>query len=184
MKKAIMYGGGNIGRGFIGKVFSDSGYEVCFLDIMQPLIDEMNRRHGYTVRIVSNAETVDAPVKNVRAVNSSTPQALEEIATCDIMATAVGVNVLPKIAPVIAEGVKKRMRESGRPLDIILCENQLEADVLMRGWINERLNDEEKAWAEKNLGLVEASIGRMVPPLTAEETLDQSLPSGRVWLKD
>ena len=62
MKKAIMYGGGNIGRGFIGKVFSDSGYEVCFLDIMQPLIDEMNRRHGYTVRIVSNAETVEAPV--------------------------------------------------------------------------------------------------------------------------
>lgn len=175
MKKAIMYGGGNIGRGFIGKVFSDSGYEVCFLDIMQPLIDEMNRRHGYTVRIVSNAETVEAPVKNVRAVNSSTPQALEEIATCDIMATAVGVNVLPKIAPVIAEGVKRRMRESGRPLDIILCENQLEADVLMRGWINERLNDEEKAWAEKNLGLVEASIGRMVPPLTAEEKAKDSL---------
>lgn len=175
MKKAIMYGGGNIGRGFIGKVFSDSGYEVCFLDIMQPLIDEMNRRHGYIVRIVSNAETVEAPVKNVRAVNSSTEQALEEIATCDIMATAVGVNVLPKIAPVIAEGVKKRMRESGKPLDIILCENQLEADVLMRGWINERLNDEEKAWAEKNLGLVEASIGRMVPPLTAEEKAKDSL---------
>ena len=175
MKKAVMYGGGNIGRGFIGKVFSDSGYEVCFLDIMQPLIDEMNRRGGYTVRIVSNAETVNAPVKNVRAVNSSTEQALEEIATCDIMATAVGVNVLPKIAPVIAEGVKKRMRESGRPLDIILCENQLEADVLMRGWINERLNDEEKAWAEKNLGLVEASIGRMVPPLTPEEKAKDSL---------
>ena len=170
-----MYGGGNIGRGFIGKVFSDSGYEVCFLDIMQPLIDEMNRRHGYTVRIVSNAETVNAPVRNVRAVNSATPQALEEIATCDIMATAVGVNVLPKIAPVIAEGVKKRMRESGRPLDIILCENQLEADVLMRGWINERLNDEERAWAEKNLGLVEASIGRMVPPLTPEEKAKDSL---------
>ena len=175
MKKAVMYGGGNIGRGFIGKVFSDSGYEVCFLDIMQPLIDEMNRRGGYTVRIVSNAETVNAPVKNVRAVNSSTEQALEEIATCDIMATAVGVNVLPKIAPVIAEGVKKRMRESGRPLDIILCENQLEADVLMRGWINERLNDEERACAEKNLGLVEASIGRMVPPLTAEEKAKDSL---------
>ena len=170
-----MYGGGNIGRGFIGKVFSDSGYEVCFLDIMQSLIDEMNRRGGYTVRIVSNAETVEAPVKNVRAVNSSTEQALEEIATCDIMATAVGVNVLPKIAPVIAEGVKKRMRESGKPLDIILCENQLEADVLMRGWINERLNDEERAWAEQNLGLVEASIGRMVPPLTPEEKAKDSL---------
>lgn len=175
MKKAVMYGGGNIGRGFIGKVFSDSGYEVCFLDIMQGLIDEMNRRGGYTVRIVSNAQSVDAPVKNVRAVNANLPEALEEIATCDIMATAVGVNILPRIAPTIAAGLKKRMRESGRPLDIILCENQLGADELMRGWLNECFCEEERAWAENNVGLVEASIGRMVPPLTAEERARDSL---------
>ena len=168
MKKAIMYGGGNIGRGFIGKVFADSGYEVVFLDIMQSLIDEMNRRGEYNVRIVSNAETVDTTVKPVRAVNSSTEQAIDEIVTCDIMATAVGVNILPKIAPVIAKGVVARMEKSGKPLDIILCENQLEADVLMRGWIYACLTDEQKAWADKNLGLIEASIGRMVPPLTPE----------------
>ena len=163
-----MYGGGNIGRGFIGKVFADSGYEVVFLDIMQGLIDEMNRRGEYTVRIVSNAETVDTAVKPVRAVNSTTDQAIEEIATCDIMATAVGVNILPRIAPVIARGVVARMEGSGRPLDIILCENQLEADILMRGWIYECLNDGQRAWADRNLGLIEASIGRMVPPLTPE----------------
>ena len=167
-QKAIMYGGGNIGRGFIGKVFADSGYEVVFLDIMQSLIDEMNRRGAYTVRIVSNAETVDTTVKPVRAVNSTTDQAIEEIATCDIMATAVGVNILPRIAPVIARGVVARMEGSGRPLDIILCENQLEADILMRGWIYECLNDAQRAWADRNLGLIEASIGRMVPPLTPE----------------
>lgn len=168
MKKAIMYGGGNIGRGFIGKVFADSGYEVVFLDIMQSLIDEMNRRGEYNVRIVSNAETVDTTVKPVRAVNSSTGQAIDEIVTCDIMATAVGVNILPKIAPVIAKGVVARMERSGKPLDIILCENQLEADILMRGWIYECLTDAQKAWADENLGLIEASIGRMVPPLTPE----------------
>ena len=61
MKTAIMYGAGNIGRGFIGKVFADSGYEVCFLDIMQEIIDEMNARGQYHVHIVSNAETVDMP---------------------------------------------------------------------------------------------------------------------------
>ena len=168
MKKAIMYGGGNIGRGFIGKVFADSGYEVVFLDIMQSLIDEMNRRGEYNVRIVSNAETVDTTVKPVRAVNASTEQAIDEIVTCDIMATAVGVNILPKIAPVIARGVVARMEKSGKPLDIILCENQLEADILMRGWIYECLTDAQKAWADQNLGLIEASIGRMVPPLTPE----------------
>ncbi len=168
MKKAVMYGGGNIGRGFIGKVFADSGYEVVFLDIMQSLIDEMNRRGEYNVRIVSNAETVDAVVKPVRAVNSTTAQAIEEIASCDIMATAVGVNILPKIAPVIARGVIARMEGSGKPLDIILCENQLEADVLMRGWVYECLNEAQRTWADRNLGLIEASIGRMVPPLTPE----------------
>ena len=163
-----MYGGGNIGRGFIGKVFADSGYEVVFLDIMQGLIDEMNRRGEYNVRIVSNAETLDTTVKPVRAVNSTTDAAIDEIVSCDIMATAVGVNILPKIAPVIAKGVVARMERSGKPLDIILCENQLEADVLMRGWINECLTDAQRAWADQNLGLVEASIGRMVPPLTPE----------------
>ena len=168
MKTAVMYGGGNIGRGFIGKVFADSGYEVCFLDIMQDIIDEMNARGQYTVRIVSNEGAQDTTVKPVRAVNSLTEQAIDEIVNCDIMATAVGVNVLPKIAPVIAKGVIARMERSGKPLDIILCENQLGADELMRGWIDEKLNDEQRVWADQNLGLVEASIGRMVPPLTPE----------------
>ncbi|MBR0368585.1 MAG: mannitol-1-phosphate 5-dehydrogenase [Clostridia bacterium] len=168
MKTAIMYGAGNIGRGFIGKVFADSGYEVCFLDIMQDIIDDMNARGEYHVRIVSNAGEEDTVVKPVRAVNSLTEQAIDEIVNCDIMATAVGVNVLPKIAPVIARGAAARMARNGRPLDIILCENQLGADELMRGWINENLTDEQRAWADQNLGLVEASIGRMVPPLTPE----------------
>ncbi|MBR2698492.1 MAG: mannitol-1-phosphate 5-dehydrogenase [Clostridia bacterium] len=168
MKTAIMYGAGNIGRGFIGKVFADSGYEVCFLDIMQEIIDEMNARGEYHVRIVSNAGEEDTVVRPVRAVNSLTEQAIDEIVNCDIMATAVGVNVLPKIAPVIAKGVAARMERTGKPLDIILCENQLGADELMRGWINEKLTDDERAWADEDLGLVEASIGRMVPPLTPE----------------
>ena len=168
MKKAIMYGAGNIGRGFIGKVFSDSGYEVCFLDIMQDVIDEMNRRGEYTVRIVSNEGETDTTVRPVRAVNSTTEQAVQEIGDCDIMATAVGVNILPRVAPAIARGVIARMEQSGRPLNIILCENQLEVDVLMRGWLYACFNDEQKKWADENLGLVEPSIGRMVPPLTPE----------------
>ena len=168
MKTAIMYGAGNIGRGFIGKVFADSGYEVCFLDIMQEIIDDMNARGEYHVRIVSNAGEEDTVVKPVRAVNSLAEQAIDEIVNCDIMATAVGVNVLPKIAPVIAKGVAARMERNGRPLDIILCENQLGADEMMRGWINEKLTDDQRVWADENLGLVEASIGRMVPPLTPE----------------
>ena len=174
MKKAVMYGAGNIGRGFIGKVFSDSGYEVCFLDIVPAVINELNSRHEYPVRIVANTGNHDEIVNNVRAVHAGSAEAVAEIASCDIMATAVGVNVLHKIAPVIAKGIAARMGV-GRTLDIILCENQLEADKLMRGWIYEHLDEGQKKWADKNIGLVEASIGRMVPVMTPEQKAENPL---------
>ncbi len=169
MKKAVMYGAGNIGRGFIGKVLSESGYRVCFLDIMPEIIEAFNQNHAYNVKIVSNeGERIDV-VKNVYAVDANTPQAVEEIAECDLMATAVGVNILKFIVPNIVAGIRARIKNGKGPLDIILAENQLEADRIMRGYIYEQLTDEEKKWADGNLGLVEASIGRMVPKLAPEE---------------
>jgi len=175
MKQAVMYGAGNIGRGFLGKTFSESGYAVCFLDIVPEVIDAFNRENEYRVKIVSEKEEHIDTVRNVRAVHADTEEAAEEIAACDIMASAVGVNALPRIAGNIAKGVRLRMRRTGKPLDIILAENQLDADKLMRGYIYAYLNDAEKEWAEKNLGLVEASIGRMVPPLSAEERQEDRL---------
>lgn len=169
MKQAVMYGAGNIGRGFIGKTLSESGYEVCFLDIVPEVIDAFNKDHEYRVKIVSKEGEKTDTVKNVRAVNANDPEAVEAIASCDIMASAVGVNVLPYIAENIAKGMRLRMERKGKPLNIILAENQLDADKIMRGYIYGHLNDAEKVWAEENLGLVEASIGRMVPPLSPEE---------------
>lgn len=169
MKKAVMYGAGNIGRGFIGKVLSDSGYQVCFLDIDEAVINEFNKKREYQVHIVSDSVDCYKTVQNVYAVGANTDAAIEEIARCDIMATAVGVNVLPHIVKNIAKGIRLRMRNLNTPLDIILAENQMNVDAIVRGWIYQELTPEERVWADKNLGLVEASIGRMVPPLTPEE---------------
>ena len=168
MKKAIVYGAGKIGRGFVGRIFANSGCELVFLDNVQSLVDELNRRGEYTVRSVTNAGTSDVTVRPLRAVNSTTEQAIEEIATCDILATSVGANNLPHIAPVIARGMTARMKASGKPLDILLCENQLNAARLMRDWIYELLNDRKRAWAEENLGLVETVIGLAIPEPTPE----------------
>ncbi len=44
MKKAVMYGGGNIGRGFIGATLSQSGYEVTFIDVAEPVVKALQEK--------------------------------------------------------------------------------------------------------------------------------------------
>jgi mannitol-1-phosphate 5-dehydrogenase len=175
MKKAVMYGAGNIGRGFIGKVFAQSGYEVCFLDIDQVIIKELTEKKSYPVHIVSNDEDYYTTVSGVYGVDGRTQEAVEEIADCDIMATSVGVNVLPHIIPTLVGGIKLRIKSNGKPLNIILAENQIEVDKFVGELIYNELDGEEKLWADENLGLVEASIGRMIPPLTNEERAKEPL---------
>src|SRR5690554_4359878 len=98
MKKSVIYGAGNIGRGFIGQLFSESGYEVVFIDINQELVDGLNKNGRYPIQILSRKQCREFFVENVRAVNGNNDiQAADEIASADIMATSVGANNLPKI---------------------------------------------------------------------------------------
>ena len=167
--KAVVYGGGNIGRGFIGMLFSMSGYEVTFIDVAQPVIDGLNRDGRYPVRIVSNEGHEDIEVEHVRAVNGNDREAAAEaIAEADVMATAVGVNVLKFIVPNLAEGIRRRRARQGGPLNIIICENLVDANKVLEKLLKAELTKEEAAWLDENIGLVEASIGRMVPVQTEE----------------
>ena len=59
MKKAVMYGAGNIGRGFIGALFSQSVYSVSFIDIAKPVVNGLNEAHSYPLRLVSGDQKED-----------------------------------------------------------------------------------------------------------------------------
>lgn len=165
--KAVMYGAGNIGRGFIGWLFAQSGYEVAFVDVVEDTVSALNRDHQYPVRIVSTQGYEEEIVKNVRAVNGRDEAAVAEtIAQADVMATAVGVNVMKFIAPVIAKGLVLRYERKAAPLNILICENLIDANKVMEGMLKANMTDDQKAWFDENVGLVEASIGRMVPVQT------------------
>lgn len=167
--KAVMYGGGNIGRGFIGALLANSGYEVAFVDVVDDVINTLNREHTYPIRIIKGDSHEDIDVTNVSAVDGKDPVAVAEaIAGADIMATAVGVNILKFIIPNIVEGLRLRKERNLPPFNIIICENLNDANKIIEGMIKERLNDEEIAWFDENIGLVEAAIGRMVPVQTEE----------------
>ena len=165
--KAVMYGGGNIGRGFIGMLLSQSGYDVTFVDVVDAVVNTLNEKHTYPVRIISNAGHTDVDVQNVSAVNGNDGNAVAEaIANADIMATAVGVNVLKFIIPNLVAGIKLRKERGCKPFNIIICENLMDANKVIEGMLKAHLNEEEQAWFDENIGLVEASIGRMVPVQT------------------
>lgn len=167
--KAVMYGGGNIGRGFIGMLLSKSGYEVTFIDVAAPVIEELQTRHCYPVRIVSAEGHEDISVTNVTAVNGNDAEAASSaIANADIMATAVGARILKFIIPNIVAGLRKRWAATDAPLNIIICENLNDANKIVEGMIKDQLTEEEKAIFDERVGLVEASIGRMVPVQTDE----------------
>ena len=167
--RAVMYGGGNIGRGFIGQLLSQSGYEVTFVDVVDAVVDTLNRDHKYQVRILSNEGHKDVDVNNVSAVNGKNVEAVADaIANADIMATAVGARILPFIVPNIVAGLRKRWAMGKASLNIIICENLMDANKVLEGMLKEQLTDEEKVTFDETVGLVEASIGRMVPVQTEE----------------
>lgn len=170
--KAVMYGAGNIGRGFIGQLLSESGYEVSFVDVNMQVIDALNERGEYTVEILENESNREKTVKNVKGVNGMDADAVAEaIADADVMATAVGVNILPRIAGNIAKGISKRFANGNTaPFNVIICENLIGADTFLANKVKECLSDEECALFDKCIGMVEASIGRMVPIQTPEMT--------------
>jgi mannitol-1-phosphate 5-dehydrogenase len=170
MKTAIIFGAGNIGRGFLGQLFNESGYSLVMVDIDQVLLDALNHHHSYTIQLVDNDSHTSVSVTPVQAIHSNDRAAgVEALCQANLGATAVGARVLLHIAPLVAQGMKERMsRGITDPLNLILCENLKGAAQLFGEMISEHLNSAEHDYMERYLGLVDTVIGRMVPPPTPE----------------
>lgn len=177
MKKALIFGAGNIGRGFIGQLLSQSGYEVIFIDIDSLVIDRLNKDRSYPIHIVSNESHKEIIIQNVRAISAKDINSVSnEFIDADIVSTSVGVNALDKVAYSIAIGLKGRLLQKNlQPLNIIICENMLKADIHLKNLISSHLNVLEKEYFEESIGLVEASIGRMVPSRPIEANTNNPL---------
>lgn len=166
--KAVMYGAGNIGRGFIGQRFYLSGYETTFIDVNDAVVNELNAQKKYPIYVTRGTEYVPEWVENVNAVNGKDEAAVVEIiSNCDIMATALGVNILPFVAPLLARAILAR-KALGKPLNILICENMIGSDKYLHGLVEPHIPEADKAWFEENIGFVCVSVGRTVPPTPAE----------------
>ena len=133
--KAVHFGAGNIGRGFVGLLLHEGGYEVVFSDVADALVDAINAVDSYTVHEAGPGGT-DHVVTGFRAVNSKTdPETVaDEVATADVVTTAVGPTVLRFVAPTIVAGLARRSAGAA-PLQVMACENAIGATDTLRAEI-------------------------------------------------
>ena len=56
--KAVHFGAGNIGRGFVGLLLHEAGYEVVFADVAEDLITQLAAADSYQVHEVGEHPAV------------------------------------------------------------------------------------------------------------------------------
>ena len=178
--KALHFGAGNIGRGFVGVLLHEAGYELVFADVAQPVIDALNSEDSYTVHEVGE-QARDIQVTNFSGVNSaSDPDALtEQIRTADIVTTAVGPTVLKIIAPAIARGLKARAESGVGKVAVMACENAINATDGLAEAIRESYPEADDVAIFAN-----TAVDRIVPNQPAGQGLDVTVETYHEWAVD
>lgn len=174
-KKIVVIGAGKIGRSFIGQVFNRSGYEVLFVDINRSLIDQMNRVKAYRVIIKDGDKEETVRISNIKGLClEDEERIIEELKHVSIVSLSVGQQGLRTAIPIIAKSLLARRKDYGNmPLDIIIAENMRNADFFIREELRKNLPEDYPL--DQLVGLVETSIGKMVPIMTQEDIKEDPL---------
>lgn len=181
MKQAIQFGAGNIGRGFMGAILERSGWHVTFADVVEPIVEAINTQKHYTVHILDQ-ECYDWEITNISAVNSAGPDIAPAIAACDLITTAVGPLVLPKIAVTIAQGIQARIAAGNTaPMNIICCENGLRTTTRLKNETFQHLSPEEIAFCDQHIGFADCAVDRICPKPGFDNILDAAVEEYTEW---
>lgn len=171
--EALQIGGGNIGRALVGEVMHEAGLHVTFADVNEKLITDFNNEGGYPVQVVSMEGSRQDYIDGVEAISSlDEPAMIKRIVSADIITTAVGASILPRVAPTLAKGLMERLKQ--RPADeahvvVVACENVERNTETLRDHILGALPDKE--WRAKvidKISFPNCAVDRIVPNTKSE----------------
>ena len=176
--KAVHFGAGNIGRGFVGLLLHEAGYEVVFSDVAAALVEQLQQADSYTVSTVGQNPTTTV-VDGFRALNSAQdPDSLtEEIASAEMVTTAVGANILRFVAPNIAAGIAARPA-GAPPLAVLACENAINATDLLEQEIRANYQGDD---LEEKAVFANTAVDRIVPVQAEGAGLDVTVEDFFEW---
>jgi len=180
MPVAVHFGAGNIGRGFVGLLLHEAGYDLVFSDVAADLVNAINAAPEYTVH-EAGPGGVDHVVTGYRAVDSRTDPdaAATAVASAAVVTTAVGPTVLRFVAPTIVAGLRRR--DPGRaPLQVMACENAIGATDLLRAEIAAAAGEDAPALLARAV-FANTAVDRIVPAQAPGQGVDVTVEPYFEW---
>ena len=172
MKKMIQIGAGNIGRACVGRLFHEAGYEVYFSDVNTELLSLISNNKHYNIRMVGKDVDKTIKIDNVDKVPEDEESLLKLFDDIEIITTAVGVNILPKIAPFIAKAINRRFDlKNDKPLNVIACENTTGASSKLKESVYALLKDDVKRCMHDIVAFPNVAVDCIVPTIKNEDPL-------------
>jgi mannitol-1-phosphate 5-dehydrogenase len=182
--KAVHFGAGSIGRGFIALLLSQAGYEVQFVDVNSDLVSLLQQRKEYTVTLANDTQDTTI-VKHITAIHGQhTDLVANAIADADLVTTAVGVSILKYIAESIAKGIELRLKLNPSPLHIIACENAIGGSTRLKELVYSYIRPDLHQQVDVITAFPDAAVDRIVPIQQHEDPLKVTVEPFFEWVVD
>jgi mannitol-1-phosphate 5-dehydrogenase len=163
-KKIVLFGAGATGRGHVGLLAWQAGFEMVFVDNKLDLVEALQNAGHYTVKVIGD-RTHEIRVSGYRVYHSEERQAIaQEIVDARLVLTAVFDQNLADVAQTLALAIPV-CRESGRqsPLNCIACENMMDSSSTLGSFVQDDLSGRDAEYCRETLGFPDCMISRVVP---------------------
>ena len=177
--KAVHFGAGNIGRGFVGLLLHNAGYDLVFADVVESLIQRLKDADSYVVHEVGEDPRTQE-VRGFSALNSAAEpeELIAAIASADIVTTAVGAHILKFVAPAIAAGIAARPAGAAK-VAVMACENAINGTDILAGEVLKAYSGDD---LDAKAVFANTAVDRIVPNQDPDAGLDVTVETFYEWV--
>ena len=184
-RRVLILGAGSSGRGHLGQLAYEAGWDLVFADRNRELVDALREAGRYTVRLCTAQAERTVMVEGFRAYPIGDEEALVREALGALLAlTCLFSHNLHQVAPLVARIVAARHAvEVAAPLNVICCENMQHSSSLLRAQVMPLLTPGAAGYAETHVGFPDCMISRVVP-LAGADPLALAAEDYNEWTVD